>query len=160
MRQSGMKQQSRPIYLIETASVPRDGLLLGWAATVPFFVFAIALWLADASLAKTIAAVAQLWGGAIMLFFSGVRRGLSFRTEGGPHWQQLVVFGLLFFGGLAVLTVPPKTALFIVAVALAALAIEDTRAAHRGEVPLYFSRLRPPQMSVAAVMTLLCWWAA
>ena len=160
MRQSGMNQQSRRIELIETAAIPIDGLLLGWAAMAPFALFAIALWLADSATAQAITTAAQLWGGALLLFFSGVRRGLSFRTENGPTWRQLLTFALLFFGGLAVLSAPPKPALLLVAAAFAALAFEDKGAAELGDVPLYFRRLRPAQMTAATGAVLLCWWAA
>jgi hypothetical protein len=155
-----MESDTRRLDLIESASIPRDGMLLGWAAMAPFPLLAAALWAVEGSAADMVAQGARLWGGALILFFSGVRRGLSFRTENGPTWRQLVVFALLFFGGLVVLILPAKTALLLVAVAFATLGVEDRRAARRGEVPLYFSRLRPPQMTSAAAFALLCGWAA
>jgi hypothetical protein len=153
-----MNRSDRTIRVRETPRVPLDGLLLGWGAMVPFPLLAAVCWWGGAW-AGTAAVAAQLWGGALLLFFAGVRRGLSFRTEGGPRLRQLIVFALLFCTGLFVLILPVATALVVVAGALAALALEDVGAATRGEAPLYFRRLRPAQMTFAVASVLLCWWA-
>ncbi|WP_102108277.1 DUF3429 family protein [Oceaniglobus roseus] len=150
-----METDERTLHLTETPRIPRDGLLLGWGAMVPFALLAGAGWW-DAGWTATAAAAARLWGAAILLFFSGVRRGLSFRTEGGPRPRQLVVFALLFCLGLGALLLPVLPALLLVAGAFAAMAAEDVEAARRGEVPLYFRRLRPPQMTFAVLSVLLC----
>jgi|SRR6056297_231563 len=154
-----MDRSKRIIRLTDTPHVPLDGLVLGWGAMVPFAVLAAIGWWEDAW-ADIAAMAAQLWGAGLLLFFAGVRRGLSFRTEGGPRFRQLAVFALLFCTGLLVLIVPVKVALPIVAGAFIVLAVEDVHAAPRGEVPLYFRRLRPAQMTFAIVSVLLCWWMA
>jgi hypothetical protein len=91
-----------------------------------------------------------LWAAAIVVFLSGVRRGLSFRTEGGPRWTQLAMMLWLFCGGLAALLLPVQPALWLLLALYLTLAVLDPLAAPPGEVPLYFRRLRPPQMGLAA----------
>ncbi|MBS1302413.1 DUF3429 domain-containing protein [Loktanella sp. SALINAS62] len=154
-----MKQIRRHIQLTETARIPWDGFILGWAAMLPFAVLAAGIWLFGLD-PEPAAALAQLWGGALLLFFSGVRRGLSFRTKGGPTLRQLASFALLFCAGLLVLISPLGIALGILAGAFAALAWEDVSAASRAEVPLYFRNLRPTQMLFGIVTVFLCWLAA
>lgn len=151
-----MKQITRHIHLTETTRIPWDGFILGWGAMLPFAILAAGIWLIDWE-AEPAAAVTQLWGGALLLFFSGVRRRLSFRTKGGPTLRQLADFALLFCAGLVVLTSPVAVALGVLAGAFAALAWEDVLAASRAEVPLYFRHLRPAQMLFGLISVVLCW---
>ena len=151
-----MPLKTRQITLTETSAVPWDGLLLGWAAMMPFPLLAFAAWRDNGAWAEPAAQAVQIWGAALLLFFSGVRRGLSFRTGGGPQFSQLAGFVALFVSGLAVLLAPATLAPWIVGGWFAVLAIADVRAARRGEAPLYFARLRPAQMSVATLSLLLC----
>ncbi len=153
-----MDRNTRTFRVTETSRIPLDGLVLGWGAMVPFPLLAAICWWHE-GWAEIAALAAQLWGAALLLFFAGVRRGLSFRTEGGPRLRQLTAFALLFCTGLVVLIVPVPAALLIIAGALAVLAVEDVRCAPRGDVPLYFRRLRPAQMTFAVASVLLCWWA-
>jgi hypothetical protein len=96
-----------------------------------------------------------LWGCAILLFLSGVRRGLSFRTEGGPTWVQIATMLGLFllgFGGLVLLFLGAlRPALALLIVGFTGVAILDPIAARRGEAPLFFARLRPFQIPIAIV---------
>ena len=154
-----MDPDHRKLELTEGSRIPWDGLLLAWGAVLPLAVSAIVAWAGDGDARDAAREAARLWGAALLLFFSGVRRGLSFRTEGGPRPVQVFVFGLLFVAGLAVLRMPVSHALGLLALAFAALSFEDTRAARRGEAPLYFTRLRPWQMAVAVVAAALCWAA-
>ena len=119
-----------------------------WAATAPFPAgTAAALWLEHwwAGLAVRLLV---LWGGALLIFFAGVRRGLSFRTEGGPRWSQLAVFAWLFCAGLGALALPADWAQWLLLAGFLSLLVLDPLAARRGDVPLYFARLRPWQMAV------------
>jgi hypothetical protein len=133
----------------ESRRVPALSLVLGYGATVPFVVGAAAAWLLDGGLAALAADLTVLWGGAILVFLAGVRRGLSFRTEGGPTPVQLATSLGLFALGLAALAVPRTgVALALLLAGHLALAVLDPWAARRGEAPLFFARLRPPQMFV------------
>ncbi|KAA9007997.1 DUF3429 domain-containing protein [Histidinibacterium aquaticum] len=142
---------SREISVEERRSVPLDGLLLGYGPVLLFPALALVAWLTPAPWAIIAIFAGQIVGAALLCFFAGVRRGLSFRTEGGPKPRQIAVMLALFFGGLVALVLPPALGLLIVLVAIAAMGIFEPRAAERGEVPLYFARLRPPQMTIAVV---------
>ena len=140
--------EPRTLTLTERPEVPLDGLLLGWGGMAPFPVLAGAMWLAGPDWAALAARGLVLWGAAILLFLSGVRRGLSFRTEGGPRMAQLAMFAWLFGAGLAALVLPVGPALWLLALAYASVWAVDPWAARRGDAPLYFARLRPVQMAV------------
>jgi Protein of unknown function (DUF3429) len=102
-----------------------------------------------------------LWGGAVLAFLAGVRRGLSFRTPGGPAPAQLATSLGLFALGFAALAVSQTAvAVSLLLAGYAALGVLDPRAADRHEAPPYFARLRPAQMlipvlSLVAVLALL-----
>ena len=140
---------SRRIEIEERAEIPWDGLIFGWVAMVPLLACAVAAWLPEVS--GLALEAGRLWGAAIAVFLSGVRRGLSFRTEGGPRWTQLAMMLWLFCGGLAAVLLPLGPALWLLLALYLSLAVLDPLAATAGEAPLYFRRLRPPQMGFAVL---------
>lgn len=144
----------------ETRRVPLDGAIFGWGAMLPFPALALAAWTAEPTLAALARGAAILWGAAILCFLAGVRRGLSFRTPGGPRAAQLVTMLWLFLAGLAALVLPAGGALVLLTAGYASLAVLDPIAARRDEAPLYFTRLRPWQMALAAVSLGLLWLGA
>jgi hypothetical protein len=93
-----------------------------------------------------------IWGTAILLFLSGVRRGLSFRTEGGPTWRQMATMLALFGLGLCSLAAiwlnAVMWALVLLLVGYFAVFVLDPIAATLGEAPLYFRTLRRLQMPI------------
>ncbi|ESR26093.1 Permeases of the major facilitator superfamily [Lutibaculum baratangense AMV1] len=116
---------------------------------VPFVAGAAAAWWLAGTEAWFAARLTIIWGGALLIFFSGVRRGLSFRTPGGPRPAQIVMFAWLFCLGLAVLLIPSEaTALSLLLAGFVSLWVLDPRAAARREVPPYFARLRRVQMLI------------
>lgn len=141
----------------EHKSVPVMSLVLGYGAAVPFWLGALAAWLRDGPVAAAAVYAVILWGGLILAFLSGVRRGLSFRTEGGPRPAQLVVSMALFGAALAAFLLPwTWAALALMIVAYGSLAVIDPWAAKRGEAPLFFVRLRPVQMPLIVVALAVC----
>ena len=91
----------------------------------------------------------MLWGGAILAFLAGVRRGLSFRSPKGETLPQMA--SMLYLFGLALLGLGAgvsKTALAPLILGFVSVAVLDTLAARREEVPPFFARLRPTQMIV------------
>lgn len=143
--------ETRTITVEERDEMPLDGLVLGFGPMLPFPVAAVTLLLAPTDLAALALGLAIFWGAAILIFLAGVRRGLSFRTEGGPRTAQLAVMFWLFLLGLGALSVSPAFALALLLAGYGSLAVLDPIAARRAEAPLYFARLRPPQMAIAAV---------
>jgi hypothetical protein len=148
------RAESRALRIEETPRIPLDGLVLAWTAVLPFPALTLAVWFADPPLADLALEAARTLAAALMLFFAGVRRGLSFRTEGGPRASQIVMMLWLFGLGLAALPAPPALACAWLAAGFASLMVLDPLAARRGEVPLHFARLRPAQMAVPLVSLL------
>lgn len=147
--------QSVSIKIDEPASVPVLEFLLAYAALVPLVAGAGAVLALPAPSASTVRDLSLHWGAAILLFFSGVRRGVSFRTMGGPTVSQIAMMFALFGSGLvSVLALAygmPFVAGLLELTCYVGLGILDPIAARRGELPLYFRRLRPMQMGLAAL---------
>jgi hypothetical protein len=143
--------EERTLRIRESQRIPRDGLLLGYAAVLPYPLAALAYCMVPPALAGAVMSSAIVWGAAILIFLSGVRRGLSFRTEGGPSLGQIAGAIGLFATGLAALDLPTNAALSLLLLGHLWLLARDPVAARRGEAPLYFTQLRPPQMSIAVV---------
>jgi hypothetical protein len=141
--------EQRNARITETERIPLDGLLLGYGAMLPLLAAAAMAWTLESHAgAARVAAIG--WGAAIALFLAGVRRGLSFRTPGGVRAGQIAMMVWLFCAGLAAPFLPREPALWLLATVYLSLAILDPLAARAWHVPLYFRRLRPWQMGLAA----------
>lgn len=167
-----------PLRVEEPLEVPALSLLLGYGAMLPFAAGVLAAWLAPSlaprlpgwltavltlgsapvDLRPWFAELTTLWGCAILCFLSGVRRGLSFRTPGGPQAAQLVTMLGLFGLGLAALllheTGRPRPALALLVLGYASLGVLDPLAARTRETPPSFARLRPVQMAIPVLCLL------
>lgn len=139
----------RRIVVIERPEVPLDAIVLGYGPVLVFPVAAASVWLVPGETALLVAVLAQLIGGALLCFLAGVRRGLSFRTTGGPRPRQILSMLWLFLAGLAVVMLPPVSGTSVMIAGFLTIFLSDPGAARRGEAPLYFARLRPPQMAIA-----------
>lgn len=146
----GNDQRSRTIAVTEPARTPGLSLFLGFAAMLPIAAGALASWLLPEPFGQLARDATILWSGAILCFLAGVRRGLSFRTPGGPTVAQIATMLWLFVLGLAALATLPLalTPLLLLLVGYASLAVLDPLAARRQEAPLFFERLRPVQMLI------------
>ncbi len=149
-----MKPQSeREITVSERPQVPWLSLVLGYGPMLPLVAGAIAAWLSAGRLRSEVMVLSVLWAGSILAFLAGVRRGLSFRTQGGPTVAQIATMMVLFvlaLGALAMLVHGrTTTALVLLLAGFAALLALDPIAAARGEAPEFFARLRPPQLAIA-----------
>jgi hypothetical protein len=148
-----MPPEARTITVSERPAVPWLAVLFGYGPMLPLLAGAAGAWWWRGETGATIEGVTILWGAAILLFLSGVRRGLSFRTEGGETLAQvatmLALFGLGFLALLAQAFGYRVPALVLLILGFAAIAVLDPIAAARGEAPLFFARLRPLQMPLA-----------
>lgn len=139
---------------MESRRTPPLSIVLGYGAMLPLAACALAAW-GLPSTRRTAFAFAVFWGSAILIFLGGVRRGLSFRTHGGPTKAQIATALSLFGLGFAALLSPSApVALSLLLVGYVGTWILDPLAARRGEVPSFFSELRPRQM-VIPVLSLL-----
>ncbi len=132
--------------------VPWLSVVLGFGPMVPLIMGAVAAWALAPNLGRSAIMLTLIWGGAILAFLSGVRRGLSFRTPGGAQPAQIVTMMGLFMLALASLVVGnlvARTVLLIIG--FAAVAVLDPIAALDAETPPFFARLRPMQMAIAVI---------
>ena len=125
---------------------PCISLLLAYAAVVP--ILAGVVWsLGSGHEASLPVRLTIAWAGAVLCFLAGVRRGLSFRQRHGPTLIQLATMLWLFVLAAASLLSPwPLGSLLLQIAGYGTMAVADPAAARRGEVPVYFQRLRPAQM--------------
>jgi hypothetical protein len=131
---------------------PWVGLLLAYAAMAPIACSAIAYLLLRGDPASLVARLAILWSGAVLCFLAGVRRGLSFRQEGGPLLTQLMSMLWIFGLGAASLLSPwAPASLALQILGYATMSVYDPIAAREHEAPRYFQRLRPVQMMIPIV---------
>ena len=151
----------RTLTVHEPRAVPWLSVALASLPMLPFVAGAVAAWTMGGEPGQAAVTATLLWACAILLFFSGVRRGVSFRTEGGATVAQIATMtGLFALGFAALLAVAlgragASAALLIVGYGL--VAILDPVAARRGEAPLFFARLRPVQMplGIASLVAIL-----
>ena len=143
-----------------TAREPREtpwlSVVFGYGPMLPFVAGAAAAWWQRGQWDELILLATILYGAAILLFLSGVRRGVSFRTPGGPTVVQIAtMLGLFCLGLGALLTVVilgnRVIALDLLIAGFVAVAVLDPIAARRGEAPLFFARLRPLQIPIAVL---------
>ncbi len=148
-------EDGRSLLVTEPAHTSPLSLLLGFSAMLPIAAGALLAWLPPpfGILAE---AATLLWAGAILCFLAGVRRGVSFRTPGGPTPAQIATMLWLFVLGVGALaTLPLGLARVLLLLGYVSLAVLDPLAARRGEAPLFFSRLRPVQMAIPIVSILV-----
>ncbi|GJE69725.1 DUF3429 domain-containing protein [Methylorubrum podarium] len=148
-------EAGRTIRAFEPRAVPRLSVVFGYGPMLPFVAGAVLVWLLPGALAGAVFTLTLLWACAILLFLSGVRRGVSFRTEGGATLAQIATMLSLFLLGygalLAFALSRPALALGLLIVGFTEITILDPIAARRGEAPLFFERLRPAQIPLAVL---------
>jgi hypothetical protein len=130
---------------------------LGWGAVAPVALCLIGVLAFEGAESALARQLGVLWGAAILIFLAGVRRGLSFRTPGGARAAQIATMAWYFVVGLAaalasLATAPPWLGPALALAGFASLIALDPPAARRAEAPLFFLRLRPPQMGTASAL--------
>ena len=138
---------------------PLESFLLAYAAMIPLAAEACAALVLHGSALVLVVHFAVAWAGALLCFFSGVHRGLSFRQPGGPRLSQLGDMMWLFVIGVASLMSPwPGPSIVLQLAGFASMAVLDPLAAIHGEAPRYFARLRPVQLLIpVASLAVLLW---
>lgn len=150
------RPDGRTLRVTEPRAVPWLSIVFGYGPMLPFAAGALVAWgWRGTPLGQVAAALTILWGCAILLFLSGVRRGVSFRTEGGATVTQIATMLSLFLLGYGALIAfalgKPAIALGLLIVGFTEITILDPIAARRGEAPLFFERLRPAQIPLAVL---------
>lgn len=144
----------RTVTAREPRAIPWLSVVLGFGPMLPLVAGAgLAWWMKGQPLDYLVVLLTILYGSSILLFLAGVRRGVSFRTEGGPTFTQIATMLGLYGLGLTALiaSVMGKAvlALGLLILGFSAIAVLDPIAARNGEAPLFFARLRPLQMPIA-----------
>ena len=127
-------------------------IALGALALLPLFGGA-ALSFASGAVAGIIpGTLTVIWASALLAFFAGVRRGLSFSEAGGASAGEIATMLALFAVAIiSMLFCSPVLA----ALGLIMVGMLDTLAARRGEAPAYFTTFRPIQMGLGAMAMLV-----
>ena len=148
-----MNRGARTVDVSERPEVPWLSVVLGYGPMLPFVVGAAASWMSRGVWHGEVVLLTMIWADAILAFLAGVRRGLSFRTEGGPAPAQIAtMFGLFVLALLSFLALVhgfTRSAIACTLLGFAAMMVLDPIAARRGQAPLFFARLRPPQIAIA-----------
>ena len=148
-----MSGAERTIKVSERPEVPWLSIVPGYGPMVPFVAGAAACWATNGFWHGKAVLVTMIWADAILAFLAGVRRSLSFRTEGGPALAQIAtMFCLFVLALLSLLAIVHGFARVSVGATLlgyASLIVLDPIAARQGQAPLFFARLRPPQIAIA-----------
>ena len=136
------------------ARTPPISVLLASVAMVPIASGAVGSWLFRSPVLTRLTTV---WCGAILCFFAGVKRGLSFRQPGGPTVAQIGAMFATFLPGVLALLLPWRAvSIPLLLLGYGSEAVLGPVAAKREEAPRFFERLRPVQMIVPiASLTLL-----
>jgi Protein of unknown function (DUF3429) len=145
----------RKIVVEEHPQIPWLSVVLGFGPMLPIVAGALVAWTAGGLVRGEAILLSAIYASLILAFLAGVRRGLSFRTEGGPALAQLATMaGLWLAALLAVACIVHAfaiSALTILAISYATLMILDPIAARASQAPLFFARLRPSQMLIAVL---------
>ena len=128
------------------AHTPPISVFLASIAMVPIASGAVGAWLFRS---PVIVRLTTAWCGAILCFFAGVKRGLSFRQPGGPTGAQIGAMFATFLPGVLALLLPWRAAsILLLLFGYGSEAVLGPVAAEREEAPRFFERLRPVQMIV------------
>ena len=150
-----MSAPERHIEIAERPEVPWLSIVFGYGPMLPFAAGAAAAWILDGYWREEAILLTSLWAATILAFLSGVRRGLSFRTQGGEAVAQIATMLVLFILALAALVAlthgSPGSTVACLLVGFALIFVLDPIAARRGQAPLFFIRLRRPQMAIAVL---------
>ncbi len=137
--------------------IPLDSLIFGYGPMLPFVAAALGVWLSPA-LREAAIGLTIIWGGLILSFVGGVRRGFDFgdtaastRTEIGTMTLHVSIAGLALISGWQG---RPAWAIGLLAAGFALVALLDSSAARAGNAPAHFARLRAPQIAIAVVSLL------
>lgn len=134
-----------------SAHTPIVSLFLAFVAMVPL-VGGTVVALSARRIAPAATRFSILWGGALLCFLGGVRRGLAFRQPGGTTVGEAgTMFSTFSLGAGALLSPFRVPSLLLLLAGFGVIRCADPNAARRDEAPQYFARLRPPQMMVPIV---------
>jgi len=146
-------------------TIPTSSLIFGYGPMIPFVLGAIGTW-SNTAWHSPAMGLTIIWGGLILSFVAGVRRGFGFGHAQATLMSELVAMMSYFSMAGATLILAwlgylPQ-AISLLALGFGIVAIADYRAAKAGDAPAHFAKLRPPQMAIAvlSLLAILAWFVA
>jgi hypothetical protein len=113
-----------------------EGLFLGSAALAPLVLAALAAWFAPDRWVGWVVTTAIVWSGALLVFFAGVRRGLTFSEISGAAPDEII--SMIWIFGCGVLTLLTRSALISIPIAIlgfVSVGVLDAKAARHRKSP-------------------------
>jgi hypothetical protein len=152
----------------DRSTIPLGSLVFGYGPMAPFVAAAIGAWFLPPPWLALSTRLAIIWGGIILAFLAGVRRGFGFGNADASTVREIATMLIYFVLGGSSLVFASidqlALALLVQVIGFIMVPMLDRRAAFTGDAPRYFARLRVPQMTiaVAALVALLgrLWFAA
>lgn len=144
----------------EQTGLPQSAAVLAYAGALPPIIAALLVWLRPADLGAGATQLMLIYGGALIVFFGGVRWGVAVMRPDGPGFISLLggVIPLLMAFPVFLLD-DTFTRFLIVIVALPVLLWDDLRATRRGSgAPDWYLGVRTPLtilMTVSFVLAFL-----
>jgi hypothetical protein len=139
---------------VKYTTIPLASLVFGYGPVAPFVAAAIGVWTLTPPWPQMATSLALIWGGIILVFVAGVRRGYGFGAPKASTAREIATMLIYFaLGGLSLVFTTygqPDVALTLQVAGLLLVAFMDRRAAFSGDAPAYFATLRVPQMVIAA----------
>lgn len=134
------------------APIPFSSLVFGYGPVTPFVAAALGAWTMAAPWPGIATRLAIIWGGIILVFLAGVRRGYGFGDPKASTFREIATMVVyVFLGGLSLVFASvqqPTLAVMCQVVGFFLVTLMDRRAAFTGDAPPYFARLRAPQMAI------------
>jgi hypothetical protein len=143
------------------APIPVTSLVFGYGPVAPFVAAAVGAWTMPEPWPGIAIRLAIIWGGIILVFVAGVRRGYGFGDPGASTVREIATMLVyVVLGGLSLVFASfdmSVVALWVQLAGFVLVPVFDRKAAFTGDAPSYFARLRPPQMTivVAALAALI-----
>lgn len=141
----------------EQTGLPQSAAVLAYAGALPPIIAALLIWLRPADLGAGATNLMLIYGGALIVFFGGVRWGVAVMRPDGPSFFSLLggVIPLLMAFPVFLLE-DAFTRFLIVIVALPVLLWDDLRATRRGSgAPDWYLGVRTPLTILMTVSFLL-----
>jgi hypothetical protein len=141
-----------------TNPIPLDSIVFGYGPMVPLAAAAIGAWVLPQPWPAHAIGLAIIWGGLILAFVAGVRRGYGFGNAEASTLREIVTMIVYFVpAGLAVVCGSMGfwlAALVLLTIGYGLVIVLDRYGAARHDIPSHFARLRPTQMAIAVVALL------
>jgi len=129
-----------------TQSLPQSAAVLAYAGALPLIIAAFLILLGSDQLALTAQHFMLVYGGAMIIFFGGIRWGVAVMRSDGPTFASLIGGAIPLFIGMPIFFIESVTLRFVmIVITLPLLLWDDLRATRRGSgAPDWYLGVRTP----------------